>query len=392
LHLIGVIEVASRVGVIAVAQTKYSDLRQDVGFGELAYEVVHQVLEETGLRFTEDGTGIDATVTSSHDQWSGRTISQLDVEDVVGGHYGTEEKVVGDGAQAVAYGAMQILGGDHSCVLVMSYCMESITEGPIIENIGFDPLYQRLLGLDFVSAGALQAQRYMHRFGITTEELAKVVVKNRGNAANNPYAQEPLELTVEDVLKSRMLAYPLRELDAKPISDGAVALVLASEERAGKLTDRPVWITGIGSCYEAHYLGNRDLADCDALTAAAKRAYKMAKIADPVKELDLAEISEHYSYQELLWSEGLGFCEKGEGGSLINRGLTEMRGELPINASGGVLSGVPATVAGATRVAEAVLQLRGEAGSHQVERATVALAHGTTGACGQHHCVLILGK
>ena len=118
----------------------------------------------------------------------------------------------------------------------------------------------------------------------------------------------------------------------------------------------------------------------------------MAGIGRPFGEIDVAEISEEYSYQELLWMEGLGFCGRGEAGKLIDSGKTKLGGKLPVNPSGGVLSGNPNGVAGMVRVAEAALQLRGEAGDRQVKGAKVALAHGVTGICGQHQAVMILGK
>jgi acetyl-CoA C-acetyltransferase len=168
-------------------------------------------------------------------------------------------------------------------------------------------------------------------------------------------------------------------------------VILASENKARKLTTKPVWILGVSSCYEAHYLGDRDLADCAALTKAAQKAYKMAGIRRPFNEISVAEISEEYSYQELLWMEGLGFCGRGEGGRLIDSGKTQMGGKLPVNPSGGMLSGNPTGVAGMVRVAEAALQLRGEAENRQVRGANLALAHGMTGICGQHQAVMILG-
>jgi acetyl-CoA C-acetyltransferase len=118
----------------------------------------------------------------------------------------------------------------------------------------------------------------------------------------------------------------------------------------------------------------------------------MAGISDPRKEIDLVELSEFYSYQELLWLEGMGFCRRGEAGRMLDRGITELDGELPVNPSGGVLSGNPATVAGAARVAEGALQLMGRAGNHQVEGARRALAQGHCGPCGQGQCVIILEK
>lgn len=382
---------AEKVGIVALAQTKYRESRPDVREAELVHEVVSQVLEQTGLSFA-DGE-IDAAVTCSQDLWDGRGISDIPIGDVVGAHLRPEEKVEDDGILAVFYAFAQILSGHYDTVLVTAHCKESQTIGHIVENAAFDPIYLRLLGLDFLSAAALQAKRYMHKYGIRPEQCAKVVVKNHRNARNNPYAQSPLPgLTVEEVLNSTLLCDPIRLLDCKPVSDGACALILAREEKARRLTNKAVWIKGGASCYDAHYLGERDLADCDSLVQAAKRAYRMAGISNPLKELDLAEISEVYSYQELLWYEGLGFCARGEGGKLIDARMTEMDGQLPVNPSGGVLAGNPTMVTGMARLAEAALQLRGEGGARQIPGAKTALAHGTTGPCGQQHCVIILGN
>jgi len=377
-----------RVAICAVAQTRYSPDRGDVSEGELAYEAIRQVLEETGLKLSE----IESAVTCSQDFWDGRTISNMNIQPFVGAHLGHEDKVAEDGLSAVYCGMAHVLSGHHEIVLVVAHMKESQAEKSLIENCAFDPIFMRQLGLDFLGAAALQARRYMHQYGITAEQCARVVVKNRGNARHNPFAQEPLELTVEDVLASRMLAPPIRQLDTKPVSDGACALILAPKKRAAKLTRKPVWMLGASNCYEAHYLGDRDLAECRALTQAAKKAYRMAGIRHPFRDIDVAEISEEFSYQELLWLEGLGFCERGQGGSLIDSGKTCLGGKLPVNPSGGVLAGNPNQVAGMARVAEAVLQLRGEAGDRQVEGARVALAHGVTGICGQHQAVMILGK
>jgi len=381
-----------KVAIVAVAQTKYEQSKPFVDILELPYEVVTNVVEQTGLEFAEEG-GIDATVTCTQDWWDGNTISSMRYMETVGGHLRPAETITNDGAYGVYYALLQILGGHYDVVLVYSGCKESqVVDAKRIENIGFEPFYHRLLGLDFLSAAALQAKRYMYKYGITPEQCAKVVVKNRKNAKNNPYAQAPADLEVSDVLNSPILAYPIRLLDTKPISDGACALILAEEEKAKRITSKPVWIEGVGVCYDSHYLGDRDLADCPALEMAAKQAYHMAGITNPWREIDVGEISESCSYQELLWCEGLGLCGRGEGGKLIDSGRTELGGELPVNPSGGVLSGNPVTVAGLTRVAEAVLQLRGEAGKRQVPGARVALAHGQGGVCGQMQCVTILKK
>ncbi len=377
-----------RVGILAVGQTKYCPNRADVSEEELAYEAIKQVLEATGLTLSD----IDSAVTCSQDFWDGRTISSMNIQHVVGAHLSHEDKVTEDGINAVYCAMGQILSGHQDIVLVVAHTKESQAEKSLIENAAFDPALMRQLGLDFTSAAAMQAKRYMYKYGITSEQCAKVAVKNRANAKNNPLAQEPMDITIEDVLSSKMLSSPIRLLDAKPTSDGACAMILAPEAKAKKITRKPVWILGASNCYETHYLGDRDLADCDALTKAAQKAYSMAGIKNPLRQIDVAEISEEYTYQELLWMEGLGFCNRGEAGKLIDRGVTKMGGKLPVNPSGGVLSGNPTGVAGMTRVAEAVLQLRGEGSDRQVEGAQVALAHGVTGICGQLQAVMILGN
>lgn len=377
-----------RVGIVAVAQAKYHPNRCDVNEEELAWEAVKPVLEETGLSLWD----IPSAVSCSQDFWDGRTISNMNIQHVVGGHLQHEDKVCEDGINAVYVAMGQILSGHHEVVLVLSHMKESQGQKSSIENAAFDPVFMRLLGLDFTSAAALQARRYMYKYGVTPEQCARVAVRDRANAKNNPFAQAPLDLTVEDVLGSKAVVSPLRSLDTKPISDGAVAIILASEERAKKIARKPVWILGASNCYETHYLGDRELADCDALSKAAKKAYTMAGIKNPARDIDVAEISTEYSYQGLLWMEGLGFCGRGEAGKLIDSGATRMGGKLPVNPSGGMLAGNPNGVSGCARVAECVLQLRGEAGDRQVKNANVALAHGYTGICGQHQGVIVLGN
>lgn len=379
---------AERVGIISVAQTKYSPNRADVNEEELAYEAIKQVLEETGLTLSD----MDSAVTCSQDFWDGRTISSMNIQHVVGAHLGHEDNISEDGINAV-YAAMgQILSGHHDIVLVEAHTKESQGDKSLIENAAFDAILMRQLGLDFTSAAAMQAKRYMYRYGLTAEHCATVVVRNRANAKNNPFAQEPMDLTVDDVLGSKLLVSPIRLLDAKPISDGACAMIMATEAKAKKLAKKPVWILGASNCYETHYLGDRELAHCDALVKAAKKAYSMAGIDNPLKQLDFAEISTEYSYQEPLWMEGLGFCDRGEGPKLVDSKMIKMGGKLPLNPSGGVLPGNPNGVAGMARVAEAVLQLRGDAGARQVKGAKVGLTHGYTGICGQHQAVIILGN
>ncbi len=380
---------SERVAIVGVAQTRFSAKRADVNYAELAYEVIEKVLSDTGLEIERD---IDNSISCSHDIWDGQTISNIGITDVIGGHLRNEEKMAMDGSTAVYYGAIGILSSEFNCTLLMAHTKMSQTNRNIVNNDAFDPIYTRILGFDYTSAAALQAKRYMDRYGITGEQTAKVVVKSRANAAKNPYAQVKESITVEGVLKSPIIAAPLREMDIAPDSDGAVAVILASEKRAREITDTPVWIRGLGTCYDAHYLGDRDLAECMALRKAAERAYAMAGIGDPPKGIDLIELGDEFSYQELLWLEGLGICREGEGGKLIDSGVTALEGALPVNPSGGVLSGVPANVMGLRSAAEAALQIMGKAGEHQIPDARTAVVQGHSGFCGQHHCVIVLAR
>jgi acetyl-CoA C-acetyltransferase len=386
-----------RVAIVASAQTKFVSSQTDLSTGELIWQVVDKVLKETGLSFEAQGGNkgglfIDKIISCSEDYWQGRTISDMFYHLEMGALGMSLTKVAADGASAVYHGAVSILSGKYDVVLAVAYRKESETVRSVVENAAFDPIYLRPLGIDFLTAAAMQANRFIYRYSVTEEQFAEVVVKNKKNAFLNPYAQEPINLTVSEVLNSKMLSYPLKELDCKPTSDGACALVLASDEKARELTSQPVWIAGIGNCYDAHYPGDRDLSDCDSLQIAAQKAYDMAGITEPSHEVDLAEISEEFSYQELLWMEGLGLCKRGESGRFIQDGITKMGGRLPVNPSGGVLSGNPSGVAGMVRVAEAFLQLSGRAGDRQIAEPKTALAHGVYGPAGQSHCVIVLKR
>ena len=279
-----------------------------------------------------------------------------------------------------------------TCELAQTYSKGSEGSPFLITNSMFDPFYYRPLGLDAISSAALQAQAYIDRRGASVEDWAEVSVKNHGNAQKNPYAQLPMNLTVEKVMASPMKSYPLKRLDCSPVSDGAGAIILASEERVKQSKQKPVWLKGVGYAAELHYLGDRDLSNPIALMQAAKRAYAMAGIVTPEEEIDFMEVYEAFSYMEPLWLEGLGICSPGEGGKMGRNGTTGMRGRLPVNASGGVLSAHAVLVAGLIRVIEVVLQIRGKAGAHQVDKARTGLAHGINGPCGQSHCVWILGS
>lgn len=376
-----------RVAIIGVAQTKYQRYNP-ASHAELSYEVTRNALEDAGLTIDD----VDNTVTVCNDFWDGRTIASMGITEATGSHRVPTTNVEGDGTYGALMGLMRILSGHHRVTLVVAQSKVSQGIPSVITNAMFDPVFERMLGLDAINSSALQMRRYMSKYVVTEEQCAKVSIKNHRNARNNPYAHMPLDISVGDVLSSRVLADPIKLLDASPMSDGACAIVMADESTVGKKRKKAVWIGGVGHSADAYHLGDRDLADAPALEAAAKRAYRMAGINDPVKDIHVAEVYEAFSYMELMWMEGLGLCRQGEAGTMLEKGMTEMNGALPVNPSGGVLSAHAVQVAGLARIAEAVLQLRGEAGARQVDGAKLALAHGIHGSCGQGHCVFVLGK
>lgn len=378
----------TKIAIVDVMQTKFESAKTHVNYAELVNGVVKKLFEKTGITHKN----IDNIVSASSDFWDGRTISDIPIQDSVAAHNKPEAKVSSDGTFAVLYGMMRILSGQYRTALVVAHSKGSEGSPRLLENAAFDPVYQRHLGVDLVVASALQARAYMEKFSISEEELALVPVKALKNALKNPFAQRAGNISVSDVMKSRYKAEPLKELDLPPVSDGAVALLLADEKTAKKLTKKPVWLKGIGHNQDGYYLGDRELTESRALRLAAKKAYKMANIQNPLKEINVAEIYDGASYQELLWCEMLGFSEEGKGIELIKNGTTETGGSLPVNPSGGCLSAHAVIAAGPARVAECVLQLKQEAGEHQIEGVKTALAHGAWGPAGQSHCVIVMSS
>jgi len=386
---------AEKVAIVSVSQVNYKEKRA-YSCEELLYEAIKHILEETGLSFgpAYQKGGIDATIGCHEHSRIMKPFSGSLLVDVLAGNLRPDEKVDQDGALGVLEAVWQILSGDFETVLVGSVCHDSTYQpgDNAIENMVFDPFYHRPLGLDNCNTAALQAMRYMNKYGITREQCAKVAVKNLGNAKGNPLAIESGNVTVKDVLASKLIAYPISEMETRPFADGACAMLLANEERAKKLTSKPVWIKGLANCSDGYFIGDRELAESKPLEVAAKKAYQMAGITDVLRQIDLAEVTDEFSYQELMEYEGLGFCEKGQGGKLIDSGETSPGGKLPVNVSGGALSGCSHTNIGMARIFEIVLQLRGEAGARQIEGAKTGIAHLAAGPCGQLQQVMILGS
>jgi acetyl-CoA C-acetyltransferase len=377
-----------RIGIIGVSETRCEGMNRRDSLNDVIFETTRLAIQDAGISQSE----IDSVVMSEYDQVDGRLIGAMSAALPAHCYNKDEIRVEDDGAAALALAYMRCLSGYFDTAVVVGWAMCSQTNLDVITKLNFDPFFHRPIGLNWITANALQASSYMNRYGITAEQAAKVTVKNRKNAMNNDTAHLRTKVELEEVLESGYISWPLRRLNLPPHSDGACALVLTTKEKA-KESSRPVaWIEGIGWENDTYFMGDKDLWRLPSLTAAARRAYTMAGIQDPIEEIDVAEVYDVTSFHELMEYEALGFCREGNGGSLIDRGGTAIDGELPVNPSGGMLSSNPYTAVGLYRVAEAALQVTGRAGDRQVPGAKIALAQGMSGICGQSNTVVILSN
>jgi len=295
-----------------------------------------------------------------------------------------------DGAHAVLYGLMRILSGNHKLAVVWGGSMASCFPYHSTRLFETDPTWERPVAyVNDITSSGFQMRAYMEKFGVSAEDIAKVAVKNRKNAAKNPLALAEAQnsnLSTKDILESEVYADPVTELMVAQPCDGIAALLLAPEKQTLKITDNPVWITGVGYSQDTYYLGDRDLSISKSMEYAGKIAFDAAGVKDPINEIDVAELFEAYAHEELLFTEALGFTEKGKGGNLNSN----IDGEMPINPSGGAIGGNPPCGTGLIRIIEAAKQIRGEANGYQVRDAKKAIASGQIGMCAQNNILFVL--
>ncbi len=377
----------SRIGIAGWNQSSFQERMEDVNRNELIFTTVYELLEKTGV----DIEDIDSIVSASCDTVDGISISSAYADDAMGAFMKEESKVEEDGAYALMYAYHRLLMGQWRNCLIVAHGKSSDAGPAFYANMMCDPFLLRPLGLETISSAALQAAAYYHRYGVSEEDAARVVVKNRAAGKRNPHTQVRSEVSLEEVLRSPYLASPIKQLEVPPVSDGAVAVLLATEDYARQVTDSPVWVDGVGFCQDVYYPGHKELSHSVSCQKAARDAYRQVGIGDPLKELDLAEVSEGFSFQELLLYENLGFCDQGKGARLIQDGTTDFEGAFPVNPSGGTLCANATMVAGLARIIECCRQLTRSAGENQVQKdLNRALAHASSGLFLQSNLVTIL--
>ncbi len=403
------------VYMVSGGVTKFAKASPDMDFRLRVKKAFDYALNDANITLQE----IDGSVASYFsDHFQRQLMAGIMVNDYLGLSPKPSKRIEGGGATgglAFQTGFEEIASGRmDTCAVYGFETMSHVNtwKGNEFIALASDTNFDYPVGGFYTGYYAMMANRHMHEFGTTVEQLAKVSVKNHGNAIHNPYSQSPMKLTVQDVRNSPMVSTPLTRLDVCTMSDGAAVAILASKEKAFEIADRegtkPVKIASIGTGTDTMRLSDRPFGKVPLLSnekesdyknlkypgihsfragrTAAKEAYKGAGITDPLNELDLVELHDAYTSSEIQTYEDLGLCKYGEGGQFIDEGKSELHGKVPVNPSGGLLAaGHPV---GATGIMQAVFmfwQLQHTVKKHfkddtlQVKNAKRGLIHSHAG-------------
>jgi acetyl-CoA C-acetyltransferase len=354
------------------------------GFRDLAVQAGLKAVEDAGI----SGDRIDAGYVGT--MASGRLIGQEHIGGLLADYMGMNpipvtrvEGACASGSLALRQGFMAVASGMHDIVVVGG--VEKMTDlgvntvSDILGGAG-DQEWELFLGATFPAIYALMARRHMEEYGTTEEMMASVAVKNHKHGSKNKYAQFQNEITIDMVMKSKVVADPLKVFDCSPITDGAATVILAPWDMAQSFKKKPIEIIACAQASDTIALHSRaSLTSLRATQVAAKKAYEMAKLTP--KDMDFAEVHDCFTIAEIMAVEDLGFFKKGEGGRATQEGRTALTGEIPTNTSGGLKAcGHPVGATGVKQAIEAVWQLRGEAEGRQVKDAHIGLSHNVGGS------------
>jgi acetyl-CoA C-acetyltransferase len=371
------------VGIIGVGQTDFVKSRTDVTYPELVREGAELALRDANLQMKD----IEAVVVPlAPDALIGIGNGERWIIESIGA---TGKPVMrvnnggATGATAVEVAWMHIASGMFDVVLVSGAdrVSESLSAQSVLNKM-WDVAYERPYPQNTITMLAMSAMRYNHLYGSDETDMARVTVKNRMHASLNPHAHLKTQVTIEDVLNSRMLSWPLKLGDLCPSSTGGASIVLASEDFITRTNRTTAWIRGLGQNTETFWMGDRvgdfhvgDHADADALAVAFQRAYTQAGISDPQTQIDVAEIYAPFSSVEFHVIEAAGLCDKGNAPAMLREGAFHLGSDgVVVNPSGGTQCTNPIAITGTVRVIEAALQVTGRAGARQVAGANVAIA------------------
>jgi acetyl-CoA C-acetyltransferase len=375
---------SERCAIVGIGQSDHRRRRDDLSMPGLVREAAKRALEDAEM----DWSDIEAVVFGkAPDQFEGVMRPELFLSDAVGGagkpmfRMHTAGSV---GAHTAIFGAHLIESGMFDCVLSVAFEKQSETDTSRILGGGS----RGGAGVAFAPA----IRQYIEKTGAPPHIGPLVAVKDRLNALKNPHAQLHIpDISIEMVEESDMVVEPLRKLECCPTSDGAGAIIFTSENRVPRTGRPPGWVLGSSTRSEASGHPSRSWVNPLAGQQCAAEAYAQAGIADPLEDLDTAEIYVPFSWFEPMWLENLGFAEEGEGWKMVDDDVTAFDGAFPVNPSGGVLSANAIGAAGLIRCAEAAMQVRGTAGEHQIPDARLAMGHAFGGAA-QYFAMWIVGS
>lgn len=380
-----------KVGIIGIGHGKFGR-RDDVSVQELAFEPFVEALNDAGIG-RED---IDATVIGASPVY----MIQRSIAGPITEYLGLNpqpvwltEAACSSSAVALRTAYAQIASEMHSLVLVLGVqkmLEQSTAEILKIMGRSGDVQWEAPYGTTFANYYALYARQHMARYGTTSEQLATVAVKSHHYGSMNPLAMFQKEISIQQVLDSRIIASPLHLFDCCANADGAAALIVANEEKSKQLSDTPIWIKGLGAATAPFsVLVRPDLTTLPSAVEASKNAYAQAKVGPD--DIDVAEVHDCFTIAEIMAYEDLGFTEHGKGGAFAEEGLTYIGGKIPVNVDGGLKAkGHPVGATGCSQIVDIVKQLRGEAGKRQVDGAEIGLTH-NVGGHGQY-CVVHIFK
>jgi acetyl-CoA C-acetyltransferase len=363
-----------RAAVLGTGQTHHTTRRTDVSIAGLCREAIDRAMAEAGVGWPD----IDAVVLGkAPDLFEGVMMPELMLADAIGATGKPLLRVhtagsVGGSTGLVA--ATHVQAGAHRRVLAVAF--EKQSESNAMWALSIAPPFTMPVHAGAGGYFAPHVRSYIRRSGAPEHVGAMVAVKDRLNGSLNPFAhlRQP-DITLESVQASQMLWDPIRYDETCPSSDGACAVVIGDEDAAAAAPGPVAWIHATAMRTEPTMFAGRDHVNPAAGHTAAAALWREAGITDPLAEVDVAEIYVPFSWFEPMWLENLGFAEAGQGWKLTEAGVTELRGRLPVNPSGGVLCSNPIGASGLLRFAEAAKQVMGRAGAHQVDGARTALGH-----------------
>ena len=363
----------------------------EVSYKELIFEAAVKAYADAGVDPRRD---VQSFVCSSEDFWEGTSIFDEYVPDQLGAVLKPVCTITADGIYSLATAYMQIMTGMFDIVAVEAHSKASdIMNLSSVYDLALDPIYSRPLGLNASFIAGLEMNKFLHSRGADVSHCRMVIAKNRRNALSNSLAMNGGNVDIHGGSGSAVISYPLAADDVAPIADGAAVVVLASEEFAKDLRNDAVWIKGVGWASDSPTLETREWSEATYAKLAAKQAYRRAKLRNPTRDIQVAELDDTYSYKELQHLEATGLAGESMAHNLVERGVFDRDGALPVNPSGGSIGmGHTLEMSGLVRIIELVKQLRGQAGDHQIHGVQTGLAQSWRGVPTTSGAVVILSK